>query len=172
MPPGPINAYLAFYPCTIPQSYITEKSVFLHDDLVVDAGIAPNLAEFRTWVSYETENLLTEEMLNSKFGPVIESTQTHSFKPVQVIKVLTFFSRDLLKALIHDDWDDEFFVERLEFNDIKAVILQSMVYQIEVLVQVPVLITQLGKNTIGLTGCHSCIFVSMGNFIASAGRQR
>lgn len=74
MPPGPINAYLAFYPCTIPQSYITEKSVFLHDDLVVDAGIAPNLAEFRTWVSYETENLLTEEMLNSKFGPVIEST--------------------------------------------------------------------------------------------------
>lgn len=139
MPPGPISEYLAYFPCIIPQSYIEERAIILNDDLVLDAGIAPNFKEFGPRVSYESETPLTQVILDTKFGPVIESTldtfvQTRSGDKGANVNIglfvkeedeyewlKSYFTKDRLRELVYDDWKDDLFTERVQFDEIKAV---------------------------------------------------
>lgn len=138
--PESVSEYLAFYPSLIPQSFISEKCIILDDDLTtIEAGFPPEFKETTTRSSYETDNILSQEELNTKFGPVIESTlesfiQARSGDKGGNVNVgffvkehdeyewlKSFLTKDRLKHLIYDDWKDLFFIERVEFKEIKAV---------------------------------------------------
>ncbi|KAK7204240.1 hypothetical protein BZA70DRAFT_281865 [Myxozyma melibiosi] len=130
--------FLAYYPSLLPQSDITESAVIIgkngEKDIVIPAGnISESISLSRD--SYETSNpvdLATfgetvytamDEVVLGRSGDKGANVNIGLFvhEDDEWDWLRTYFTGDLMKRLVGDDWKDEYYLERVEFPHLKAV---------------------------------------------------
>ncbi|KAF1984845.1 DUF1446-domain-containing protein [Aulographum hederae CBS 113979] len=133
--------FLSFYPALYPQSDLQEAAILLgsssSDTTTIDAGHPPKFEPLEARASYDASNAPSL----SSFGPTTPlrlgdialgrsgdkgSNLNCGIFPKPAYKSLwpwlrAFLSRERIIALLGDDWKDEFFLERVEFEKIQAV---------------------------------------------------
>lgn len=128
--------FVAYYPALAPQSEFKESVHFANGDKrVVDVTPVSKTEPLAPRDNYETSSPV--EL--SKFGPTV-------LAPVETVILgrsgdkggnvnlglfvhendeydwlRTYFTRDVMKSLIGEDWKDEYFIERVELPKIKAI---------------------------------------------------
>lgn len=130
------KTYLAYYPGLVDQDLLKEEVVFLGKTIrSIDAGHPPTYEQLTPRNNYETHNPVSLDKFgpttNRPFGDIALARSGDKGANVNIGMFVhtdeewdwlrSFLTCSRMQELVGDDWQPDFWIERVEFPHIKAV---------------------------------------------------